>query len=148
MRFFYQLDPDPGKVARGITRQARGARRAGMINATTTIEAIARRNAPVRTSNLANSGTSEVNAAGTQGIVRFTAPYSVFVHEGTGLFGPHKTKIVPISAKALYWPGAAHPVRAVKGMHGHPFLTDAAEQSDIAALYATGAANYLAHGGT
>jgi hypothetical protein len=36
-------------------------------------------------------------------------PYAIYVHEGTR---PHV--ILPLRKRALYWPGAAHPVRSVQ----------------------------------
>lgn len=40
--------------------------------------------------NLKNSGTTEFSGSGfnTSAKVKFTAPYAIFVHEGTGIFGP------------------------------------------------------------
>ena len=135
--------PDMAKFASELEGDYDGARRAGLINLTADIEAYAVKGAPVRTSNLANSGGSDVNAAGTKGTVFFTALYAAFVHEGTGLYGPHKTKIVPKDKKALFWPGAAHPVRSVRGMKGNPFLTDAAEAVDANRSFSDGINNYL-----
>ena len=138
-----KFSPDLNAVAAKFTGNVSKARRAGLINVVSEVEARATKYAPVKTSNLANSGTSDVNEEGTIGIVKFTARYAGYVHEGTGLFGPHKTKIVPKNKKALYWPGAAHPVRAVKGMHGNPFLLRAAQESDIEKLYVAGAERYI-----
>jgi len=162
MKVFFKFDPTPEQMAKRFGEHAQGARRAGFINVVTMIEAIATKKAPVRTSNLANSHTSDVNANATRGFVRFTAPYAKYVHEGTGLYGPHKTKIVPkeirngrdaqgrfvskgtTGKKALFWPGAAHPVRAVRGMEGQPFLREAAEEADLQRLFSEGVNNYMA----
>lgn len=143
MELKVNIQPDLARLARSLRGDIQGAKRAGMISLTAAVEARARKDAPVRTANLANTGTSQVNADGSQGTVTFTAPYAGYVHEGTGLFGPRKQKIVPSEKKALYWPGAAHPVRAVIGMKGRPFLKRAAEDSDISALFIEGAENYL-----
>lgn len=144
-----------------------------MINIVTEVEARARKNAPVVTSNLANSGTSDVNADGSVGTVSFTAKYAGHVHQGTGLYGPHKKRIVspnkativPRNKKALFWPGASHPVRLVKttkalfwpgmkhpvhstkGMKPNPFLLKAARETDMEKLFVQGAENYLAQKG-
>lgn len=139
----HKFTPDLSSLASGLKRNIRPARRAGMINVVTMIESKARVYAPVRTSNLANSGSSDVNAEGTRGTISFVAPYAHYVHEGTGLYGPHRTKIVPKNKKALYWPGAAHPVRSVKGQKPQPFLLRAAQETDIETLYVEGAENYL-----
>jgi hypothetical protein len=143
MKIDYKITPDLGKLGAKLQGDVHGARRAGMINLVTEVEARARKYAPVKRSNLANSGTSNVNAAGTVGTVAFIAPYAKYVHEGTGLYGPHKTKIVPKGKKALFWPGAAHPVRAVKGMKANPFLLKAAKESDMQKLFTEGAENFL-----
>jgi hypothetical protein len=138
-----KIQPDLSRFARSLKGNVKGARRAGMINVITDVEARGAKNAPVRTSNLANTHTSEVNDDGSVGTVSFTAPYAGHVHQGTGLYGPHKTKIVPKKGKALFWPGAAHPVRSTKGMQANPFLRKAAEDSDIGALYVEGAERFL-----
>lgn len=143
MKTFYTIKPDPLKVAAKIGADATGARRAGMINLVTEIEAVAKKTASVKTTNLKNSGTSHVDKDGLVGTVGFTALYAKHVHEGTGLYGPHRTKIVPKNKKALFWPGAAHPVRAVRGMKGNPFLVKAAQEADMEKLFTEGAQNYL-----
>lgn len=143
MELKVKIQPDIARLARKLKGDVQGARRAGMINLTAAIEARARKNAPVRTANLANTGTSQVHPDGSQGSVSFTAPYAEYVHQGTGLYGPRKKLIVPTEKKALYWPGAAHPIRAVRGMKGRPFLMRAAEDADMAALYTEGAQNFL-----
>jgi len=50
------------------------------------------------------------------------SPYARYVHDGT-----RAHQILPNAKKALYWPGAAHPVRSVQhpGTRAQPFLTDA-----------------------
>lgn len=143
MELKFKIQPDIARLARTLQTDVQGARRAGMINLVSEVESRARKYAPVRKSNLANSGTSEVNADGSRGTVSFIAPYARYVHEGTGLYGPHKTKIVPKAKKALYWPGAAHPVRSVKGMKANPFLLKAAKESNMEKLFTEGAENYL-----
>lgn len=54
--------------------------------------------------------------------------YAVFVHRGTGLHGPFRRRIVPTDKKALFWPGAAHPVKSVRGQPPQPFLRTALER--------------------
>jgi HK97 gp10 family phage protein len=52
--------------------------------------------------------------------------YARYVHEGTGEFGMFHTPIIiePKNKKALFWPGARHPVKKVvqKGIKPNPFL--------------------------
>lgn len=169
MKIDYKIQPDLDKLAAKLTGDVRGARRAGMINVVTEVEARAIKYAPVKTSNLANTGTSDVNADGSVGTVTFTAPYAEYVHRGTGLYGPHKTRIVskkhivirpknagglfwpgakhPVmmvkTTKPLFWPGMKHPVHSTKGMKANPFLYKAAKDSDIEKLYIAGAERYL-----
>jgi hypothetical protein len=143
MKSFEIKIPDMAKWARELDADFLGARRAGLINILADVEARAVKGAPKRTSNLAGSGSSDVNAEGTKGTVSFSAPYAQFVHEGTGLYGPHKKLIVPTNKKALSWPGARHPVRSVRGMVGRPFLTDAAAATDPNRLFTEGLNNYL-----
>ncbi len=52
-------------------------------------------------------------------IVRPAVDYAIFVHEGTA---PHE--IMPKTKKALFWPGADHPVRKVNhpGTKPNPFM--------------------------
>jgi len=55
--------------------------------------------------------------------------YALFVHEGTGIYGPEKHRIVPRHAKALsfYWKKVkSHVVfRSVAGMKGRPYADQA-----------------------
>ena len=71
------------------------------------------------------------------GMWRPTVNYALYVHEGTG---PHD--IVPIKAQALFWPGAAHPVKRVHhpGTRPNPFMPRIIQnaQSDIDALLKKG----------
>ncbi len=64
--------------------------------------------------------------------------YAIFVHQGTGLWGPHRQRITPTTKQALYWPGARHPVKSVKGQPPQPFLQTAWEkvQPEVATLAA------------
>jgi hypothetical protein len=59
-----------------------------------------------------------------------TANYALFVHEGTA---PHIIR--PNTAKALFWPGAPHPMKSVRhpGTKPNRFLTRMVEQAKSAA---------------
>lgn len=68
--------------------------------------------------------------------------YAFYVHEGTGLYGPHKTKIFPKKAKALVWKSAVYghkkgkfagkvTVRSTKGMKANKFLVEALPDSTL-----------------
>ena len=92
------------------------AKRAGL-QGLLAIESTAAEEAPHVTGNLANTITtdrvSQVHAA---------APYAPFLHGGTGLYGPKRERIRPKHKKALFWPGARHPVASVKGVKPNPFM--------------------------
>lgn len=91
------------------------------------VENAGKANAPVKLGTLRRSITKDVQGAGgtVRGIVGTNLPYAKFVHEGTA---PHV--IVPVSAKALFWPGARHPVKRVNhpGTRANPFLKKALQQ--------------------
>jgi hypothetical protein len=101
--------------------RAQRARMLGLL----AIESAAVEEAPHVTGNLANSITTD-----RVSLVHAAAPYAQFVHEGTGLYGPRRTQIKPKTKKALYWPGAIHPVASVAGIKPNPFM-DRGEQRAI-----------------
>lgn len=45
-----------------------------------------------------------------------------------GVNGSYHQVIVPREKQVLFWPGAAHPVKSVKGQRPNPFLKRALEQ--------------------
>ena len=94
-------------------------------------------------------GSAVASASGAYATVGTNLSYARYVHDGTR---PHP--LAARNARALFWPGASHPVRSVNhpGYKGNPFLTDAltASQPEIvtrlaAAIAAIGAG---APGGT
>lgn len=97
----------------------------------------ARASAPVRTgalrSSIALEGGSD-SAALVAG-----APHASFLHHGTGVYGPagRPITIMPGAKRALWWPGAGHPVRAVRQMGIRPrdFLRCAVSDSFIRAAF-------------
>lgn len=46
-----------------------------------------------------------------------------YVTQGTGIYGPLGRRIVPTTAKALFWPGAMHPVRSIAGQRPNDFVS-------------------------
>lgn len=52
-----------------------------------------------------------------------------YVTQGTGIYAG-KGLIKPLRAKALFWPGASHPYRSVKGMKGKDFVTPIMHKRD------------------
>ena len=132
------------KIIAGLSPEnIKSAMKAGMQNVLSDVEARAVKITPVRSSNLVNSISSFVADGGTSGILKATAKYAEYVHEGTGLYGPYKTKIVPRNKQALFWKGALHPVRSTKGMKGNPFFTKARNQVNASKLFEEGVNNFL-----
>ena len=61
-------------------------------------------------------------------IVGTNVNYARFVHDGTGIYGPHGRPIRPRHAKVLRWRGRTGRImfaRSVKGMRPNPFLRNA-----------------------
>jgi HK97 gp10 family phage protein len=119
-----------------------GGIRAGMTRTVEVIEARAVKETPVRTSNLVNSITSDVSADGKRGELRATADYAVFVHDGTGLYGPRKQKIVPKTARALKIPGIGYR-KSTRGQKPQPFMETAREETDVQKEFESGMGGYL-----
>lgn len=115
----------------------------GLTNLVEEIEARAVKEAPVKSSHLVNSITSSVAHDAKKAEVSVTASYAEYVHGGTGLFGPLKRRIFPRTKKALFWPGAAHPVRSIKGMKPNPFLTRALNKIRPQKVFEDGVLAYL-----
>jgi len=99
---------------------------AGIRRVTVAAEAVVVEEAPVREGNLRDAIMSFIRGAGrdTEGHVVPTAPYSKYVHEGTGIYGPHGTPIVPRVKKALAFTygGRKVVVKSVKGQKKNPFV--------------------------
>lgn len=53
--------------------------------------------------------------------------HAVWVHDGTGIYGPHRSPIVPRRAKYLKfeYKGRIWRLKSVRGQRAQPFLTDA-----------------------
>jgi len=90
----------------------------------------ARRRAPVDTGRLRSSIVSRAEGSGRSVgyVIGTNVSYAAAVEYGTA---PHV--IVPRNRKALYWPGAAHPVAKVNhpGTRAQPFLRPAIEMTPI-----------------
>lgn len=91
----------------------------------------AKKRVAVDTGRLRSSITIEPYNNGLTMDVGTKVKYAAAVEYGTGLFGPEKRaiEIRPKKKKALFWPGAKHPVKKVviKGMRARPFLFPAFE---------------------
>lgn len=122
------------EVLRHLKDKAQGEIDKGMLRFITYAEGLAVKNSPV-----APIGGGNLRASITSGVeggvayLKATAPYAVFVHEGTGIFGPKGKVIIikPRFKKALFWAGALHPVKKVviKGMRPRPFFREAIEEA-------------------
>lgn len=70
----------------------------------------------------------------TVGLNKEIAEYSVYLHEGTGIYGKKKKSffVKPVNAKALHWVGGKADFfskgHEIQGIEGHKFLEDAAEE--------------------
>lgn len=90
----------------------------------------AKRLAPKDTGALAASigGRVAPGRGALVGIIEATAPHAMFVHGGTGLYGPRKALIFPKRAKVMRWTTKGGDVvfaRFTRGQRAQPFLIDA-----------------------
>lgn len=94
----------------------------------------AREKAPLRIGTLCSSIETFISSGLEGGIVAHAA-HASFVHDGTGIYGPagRAYAINPVRRKALFWPGARHPVRGVTnpGQLANPFMSEAILGMDI-----------------
>ena len=102
----------------------------GMLVIGRRIERIAKELCPVDTGRLRSSIAARVEVEGGKPlvIVGTNVEYAIYVHEGTGIYGPRGRPIEPVNAKVLAWTprgGSTVFARSVKGMKGRPFLEEA-----------------------
>ena len=90
------------------------------------VQATARSNAPHRTGTLQRSIIPEFS--NLYGEVKVNEKYGLFIEEGTDPF-----TIEPRNKKALFWPGADHPVKSVRhpGIKAKPFFAPAIKSSQV-----------------
>ena len=126
MRFRITNDEALRRLARGVPAEMRR----GMLRFVTYAEGRAMGIVPTVSGNLRASITSGIEGE-ADGYLTATAPYAVFVHEGTGRYGPAGQDIVPKQAKALafFWMGKQRFFRRVRGVKPRPFFTQAIEQA-------------------
>jgi len=115
---FAMLRGPSGAVAQDIRR--RGNR----------VLAAARRNAPVDTGSLRGSINLRMTTedGSPAAVIGTNIRHAMWVHEGTGIYGPRGTPIRPHPPRRfLAWQrgGTWHFAREVRGMRGRPFLADA-----------------------
>ncbi len=130
----------PVRISYSVLGQIPAAARArlsAVVHATAArIEARAKEQAPVDTGNLRNS-IQHRQTGPMEAEVAAHAEYAAAVEFGTGVFStdPDADKqpivIEPKEKRALYWPGARHPVRRVvqQGQPPRPYLVPAAEEA-------------------
>ncbi len=99
------------------------------------LEANAVEEAPVDEGDLVNSITHYLTDGGLVGVLKATAPHAIFVHEGTKAH-----YIFPKNKKALFWPGAGHPVAWVwhPGTRPNKFFKRAIKKTDIGGSFEEG----------
>ena len=156
MAEYIKFSKDFTKLARKLGADVRGAKRAGMLNVVETIEARSVKEAPVKTSDLVNTITSEVASDGSRGKVKATAGHAKYVHEGTGLYGPHKKSFTiepkdksALAFRAPWGPGRGWSGLTVlrkvhqKGIQPNPFMTRARKGLKLQVLFEEGVRGYL-----
>ncbi len=73
------------------------------------------------------NGGSEGGAGSYELYLAHGTEYGEFLEEGTGIYGPTKRTIVPVSKKVLSWldeDGKRHFAKSIKGMKARPVLKD------------------------
>lgn len=124
------------------------AKRHGLIYAVERVEGALRQEVPVRSGNLASHGISSY-VTDNEGVINITARnaagdnYAVYLRYGTGIYGPKGRPIRPTTKKALYFPGAKHPVKSVKGIKPNDFDDRALRKANVQNSFETGVRNYL-----
>ena len=93
------------------------------------VEGEAKKLCPVNTGRLRSSiGTTVTTLNGLPAArVGTDVEYARQIHDGTGIYGPHRTPVVPRRGKYLVFNIGGQTVfaRSVRGVKGRPFLTDA-----------------------
>jgi hypothetical protein len=97
----------------------------GVADATKFMQKAVRKETPELSGRLVSSISSEVS--GLSGIVfqnPTIAPYGAWVHDGTGIYGPHGTPIIPTTKKYLSWVknGTRYFRLSVAGQKANPYM--------------------------
>jgi hypothetical protein len=99
-----------------------------MTRATLTLLGVVMRRVPVgKTGNTRRSHTYHVAPDSSRGVVGTKSRIARYIHDGTGLYGPKKRKITPVTKKALRTPYG--PRKSIKGMRPRPYMRDAAQEA-------------------
>lgn len=106
----------------------------GIQRVTAQMAQASQQNAPYKTGNLRRSIHAEVASLGglTGKVIQDSGvgKYGEWVHNGTGIYGPKGTPIVPVNKKVLAWKtkGGMVFAKSVKGMKARPYMKQAFEQ--------------------
>jgi hypothetical protein len=119
----------------------RGGMQAGLLTVAETAVAKIVPEVPVVTSNLVNSIATAMGVDGKSAVITVNAEYGRYLVEGTGIYGPFKTPIVPKNKKALKTPYG--PRKSVKGIRPNDFISRGVAKLDPNAAFETGMGNYL-----
>lgn len=100
------------------------------------LQADAKQNAPVQTGHLRSSIqiiAPEPTSDLMSGKVYTDIGYALWVEQGTGLYGPYASPIVPTTKKALAFTigGQSFVRRSVKGMKGRFYMKSALESNNL-----------------
>lgn len=85
------------------------------------VMAAAKGRSPYRTGNLRRDISVRRHGDGFAVGNSRLAEYALFVHQGTGVYGPKREPIRPVNAKALKIPGVGFR-KSAKGMKARPYL--------------------------
>jgi len=120
------------KIERKLLKKLKAATRRGMSRFMLLAKSYAIRGAPKRHGNLKRSIRKETKGRGLDvvGILRATASYAKFVHDGTGIYGPLKRAFEPhmypvFEGKRFVRMGLA----SGRGQKPQPFAKDAIERA-------------------
>lgn len=132
------MAPSAGYFSSSLRLEVANGIDAGLSGVMSAAETRAREIAPYKTGTLRDSIRAYLKRK-RQALLVSEAPYSSFLHEGTGIYGPHKRSfvIVPRDKEALWWPGAMHPVKIVllRGISPRPFLKKALDETEMEAAF-------------
>ena len=123
-------DDDMGRRLRAMGVEAGHLIEEALDDIALAMESEARQEAPFQTGNLRRNisrSKAEMTRPGHHeakvGVMR-TAPYAIWVHEGTGIFGSHRRPIRPRMGNIMAFDILGHTVftRSVKGQRANPFF--------------------------
>ena len=136
-----RIEADVRGSIKGLAAEAQRRVESGFAAVVAALETRAKGLAPVRTGRLRDSIHAYISGRLAGGI-GYGVPYASFLHHGTGIYGPKGRMIViePRKKKALFWPGAAHPVRRVmqKGIRPRDFIRNVPDTALIRRAFEQG----------